>query len=85
MKNGINLLHYNNMLTIKCSFCGKKIIKYNKIGSGRVLKCYKDRITKFYIESDKDLRCTCGALLGNDSGQYYKMIKSHFTYKGTKN
>lgn len=36
------------MLVIKCSACKRKLWKYDKVGQGQVLRCYKDRITKEY-------------------------------------
>jgi hypothetical protein len=73
------------MLTLRCSRCKKKLIKYRKIGSGRVLKCYKDRVTKYYQDCyHGDLLCRCGNLIGVDMGLFYKMNQSSFIYSGVK-
>lgn len=72
------------MITIKCSKCGSKIIRYNKIGEGRILRCYKDRIVRTYsILDEKDLTCVCGQVIGIDRGAYYKMKLNRFDYSGT--
>lgn len=74
------------MLTIKCAACKRKLWKYEKIGKGAVLRCYKDRITRHYaVQTDgARLRCSCGKVIGVDEGAYIKMIASAFTYSGTK-
>ncbi len=36
------------MLTIKCAACKRKLWKYEKFGKGKVLRCYKSRITREY-------------------------------------
>lgn len=74
------------MLVIKCSACGTKLWKYDKIGHGEVLRCHKSRITKDYqylLEEGK-IQCQCGQIIGIDKGTFYKMIAKAFTYKGTK-
>ncbi|HLV09581.1 MAG TPA: hypothetical protein VKY40_05190 [Halanaerobiales bacterium] len=75
------------MLTIKCAKCKTKIMKYQKIGKGRVLRCWKSRIKRFYEAEikDNDLRCgKCGNLIGEVSDNYVKMNRETFTYSGTK-
>lgn len=73
------------MLTIKCSKCKQKIFKYNKIGTGSVLKCIHSRIDKWYIEKpDNDLICSCGTKIGISKDSNYKMISKSFTYTGNK-
>lgn len=74
------------MLTIKCAACKRKLWKYEKIGHGAVLRCYKARITRHY-ESKQDgteVYCLCGKKIGVDEGESIKMIGSAFTYSGTK-
>ncbi len=74
------------MLTIKCAACKRKLWKYDKIGQGRVLCCYKDRITQTYAfnqESDK-VKCLCGKSVGIDKGNHIQMIGKAFVYRGTK-
>jgi len=74
------------MLTIKCAACKRKLWKYEKIGQGQVLRCYKDRITRWYDiqQTGMAFLCTCGKRIGMDEGDYIKMIGNAFTYTGTK-
>lgn len=75
------------MLVIRCAACKNKLWKYEKIGKGAVLHCYKDRIKRFYgkkiIENDK-VMCSCGKAIGIDKGTYIKMDPKAFAYSGTK-
>ncbi len=74
------------MLTIKCVACKRKLWKYDKIGHGRVLRCYKDRITRMgamRLSGDK-ICCQCGKSIGIDKGDHIKMIDKAFVYTGTK-
>ncbi|WP_202710414.1 hypothetical protein [Sporosalibacterium faouarense] len=74
------------MLVIKCARCGKKAFKYNKIGHGKVLRCYYSRIKKDYSKKDSDkIVCRyCGNIIGIDDGDCIKMNQNEFTYTGTK-
>ena len=75
------------MVTIKCAKCKGKIIKYKKIGMGKVLRCWKDRIKRFYESKiqDGNLVCNnCDNIIGIDEGEYFKMERIAFTYTGTK-
>ena len=74
------------MLIIKCAACKRKLWKYDKIGHGEVLRCYKDRITKVYTfrQDDHKIKCQCGRPIGLDKGDYIKMIDKAFVYTGTK-
>lgn len=74
------------MLTIKCAACKRKLWKYEKIGQGEVLRCYKDRITRHYAARQEEgaIYCPCGKRIGIDEGDYIKMIGNAFTYTGTK-
>jgi hypothetical protein len=74
------------MLTIKCAACKRKLWKYEKIGKGEVLRCYKSRIEREYeyqIEDGK-IFCVCGNVIGIDKGRHIKMIKKGFVYSGMK-
>ncbi|MBD3290283.1 hypothetical protein GF337_15875 [candidate division KSB1 bacterium] len=74
------------MLTIKCAGCKSKLWKYEKLGRGEVLRCYKKRIQKIYgmnVSGDK-IVCKCGNVIGIDKGGHIKMIGRAFTYSGTK-
>lgn len=74
------------MLIIKCARCGKKVFKYNKIGKGKVLRCYYSRIKNDYsLKEDSKVKCCkCGNTIGLDDGSYIKMSQKEFTYTGTK-
>ena len=74
------------MIIIKCAHCKRKILKYKKIGKGRVLRCYKSRILKYYPIQDKEnLQCLCGQVIGVDEGKWIKMKQSAFEYSGSIN
>lgn len=74
------------MLTIKCAKCKTKLFKYQKIGSGQVLKCHKSRIERIHqLEKDSHIYCcACGNVIGKDEGTYIKMNRDAFTFTGTK-
>jgi len=75
------------MLTIKCAKCGTKLMKYQKIGNGKVLRCFGNRIVKDYTIRQEDLvLCPhCLNVIGKDKGIFIKMNQGSFTYSGTKN
>ena len=74
------------MLIIRCSGCRTKLFKYEKIGKGAVLRCYKSRIHKAFAGNiiDGKFQCECGQVIGVDKGAFFRMIKKAFTYSGTK-
>lgn len=74
------------MLLIRCAGCKRKLWKYEKIGKGEVLRCYKKRITRVYhLENDDSkIVCACGKEIGNDKDDHIGMIAGAFTYSGTK-
>ena len=73
------------MLTIRCAKCRKKLFKYEKIGKGRVLRCFKERMSHIQVElNPNSLLCICGEVIGTDKGEYYQMISKQFTYTGKK-
>jgi hypothetical protein len=75
------------MLTIRCSKCKAKIMKYEKIGKGKVLRCWKNRIKRIYEAeiSDNKLICeSCGNVIGEIHDNYIKMNGDAFTYTGIK-
>jgi len=39
-------------VTISCSKCRTKLYKYKKGGTGSLIKCFKERITKDYTEQN---------------------------------
>lgn len=75
------------MLTIKCSKCKTKLFKYKKIGHGKVLRCWKSKITRVYntkVEENKLLCAECGNIIGEVDEKKIDMISDSFTYTGTK-
>ena len=74
------------MLTIKCAACKRKLWKYEKIGKGEVLRCYKGRISREYVfhRQGNKILCVCGKEIGIDKGAHIKMIKKGFIYTGKK-
>ncbi|GAB6100628.1 hypothetical protein JCM16358_25070 [Halanaerocella petrolearia] len=78
------------MLTIKCAKCKDKILKYKKIGKGRVLRCWEEKIRRIYgkVEEDELVCDNCGNIIGDiksrGSKNYVKMNRNQFTYTGTK-
>ena len=72
------------MILIKCARCRARILKYVKIGKGRLLHCWKERIVEDYsIREGSEVRCQCGSLMGMDEGKWIKMKQHSFTYSGT--
>ena len=74
------------MLTIRCAACKRKLWKYEKIGKGAVLRCYKNRVTREfdYTNDGRKIICLCGKEIGIDKGSFIKMIKKGFIYSGAK-
>lgn len=74
------------MLTIKCAGCKTKVFKYEKIGMGKVIYCYKDRIKEdFSIKEVNEYKCKkCGKVVGIDQGGRIKMKRNAFTASGFK-
>lgn len=74
------------MLTIRCGRCKAKVLKYNKIGQGRVLRCYYKRIKENngLLEEEK-LKChQCGNTLGILKGGHIAMDQKEFKSSGKK-
>ena len=62
-------------------------MKYKKIGKGKVLRCWKSKITRFYDAELKgnELICSnCGNIIGEIKEDHIKMNRDAFTYTGTK-
>ena len=73
-------------MVIKCAKCKTKIIKYNKIGKGKILKFIKSRILKWYIViPEEEIRCTCGEVIAVDKGNHYATNLKSFTSHGKVN
>ncbi len=63
------------IVIVRCPKCGNKVFKYLKVGRGRLLRCWKNRIISDYsIHNGEEIRCSrCGNLIGIDEGEYIKM------------
>jgi len=75
------------MLTIKCAKCKTKLFKYKKIGQGRVLRCWKSKITRLYDGelAGKNFLCgNCGNIIAEIKDDCLDMNSDAFTYSGTK-
>ncbi len=71
------------MITIKCNKCRSKIFRYLKIGEGKVLHLWKDRIQKDYSHREGDIvLCECGNEIGVDNGKSIDLNQSAFFYTG---
>jgi hypothetical protein len=72
------------MIIIKCARCKGKIFKYVKVGKGRVLLCWKERIVEDYsVRDGSEVRCRCGNLVGIEEGKWVRMKQRSFIYSGT--
>ena len=71
------------MLTIKCAKCKSKIFRYVKIGKGKLLHCWKDRISDdFSIHDGKLIKCKCGNVIGVDEDKWVKLKQNSFISSG---
>ena len=82
--NSIFLREGKKMIAIKCARCNKKIFKYKKIGKGKILHCWNDRIIEdFSLRQGNKVLCQCGNLIGVVEGKWIKMKQHAFNYSGT--
>jgi len=74
------------MLTLRCAHCRTKLLRYNKLGKGEVVRCHRARIEKLLqaVEHDGKLWCPCGNPVGIDKGAHFRMIRKSFVYSGRK-
>ena len=73
------------MITIKCAKCKGKVFRYEKIGEGQVLHCWKNRIIKdCSVRDGSEVKCECGNLIGIDEGKLIRMKQRSFFYSGTE-
>jgi len=71
------------VLVIKCAKCKRKLFKYKKIGGGRLLHLWPDRIIEDHsIHDGLEIRCQCGNLIGVDERKFIKMKPRSFTRSG---
>ncbi|MFW5961463.1 MAG: hypothetical protein ACOCRV_00500 [bacterium] len=75
------------MLTVKCAKCKTKLFKYKKIGRGRVLRCWKSKITRLYdgeVDGKNFVCASCGNIIAEIKADRLEMNRDQFTYTGTK-
>jgi hypothetical protein len=73
------------MIVIRCARCRARVFKYLKIGEGRLLHCWKERIVEDYsVREGNEVRCRCGNLIGIEEGKWIKMKQHSFTHSGTR-
>ena len=72
------------MIIIKCAKCKNKVFRYIKVGKGRLLHCWKERIAEDYsLRDGNEVKCQCGNLIGIDEGAWIKMKQHSFNHSGT--
>ena len=72
------------LITVSCSECGREIFRYQKVGKGRLLHCWKQRISTDNSIHDGDLiKCKCGVAIGRNSGRKINLERGDITSSGT--
>lgn len=73
------------MITVCCSSCGAKLFRYQKIGKGRLLHCWKTRISSDHTTREgDDVYCPkCGLHIGVVETQWINMHGGSCTVKGS--
>ncbi len=73
------------MVTILCIKCRRKLFRYHKVGKGRILRMYKERIEDdFSVKNGREVLCPCGNVIGIDVGPWIKMKQGKFIVRGTR-
>lgn len=73
------------MIVIKCARCKGKVFRYLKIGKGRILHCWEERIMEdCSLHDGNELKCQCGSVIGIDEGRWIKMKQRSFICSGTE-
>ncbi len=58
-------------------------MKYHKVGQGRILNCWYDRIIEDFTGRDGDaVTCQCGAVIGTAEVRGIRMKQHAFTASG---
>jgi hypothetical protein len=71
------------MIIIRCSRCGRKVLKYQKLGTGRLWHCWKARIVEDYsIRMGTEVTCSCGNVIGIEQAKWIKLKQGAFSYSG---
>ena len=64
----------SRVMIIRCDRCNKRILKYLKVGKGRLLRCSKDRIKlDETVRKGGEVFCRCGNRIGRDEGDHLKI------------
>jgi hypothetical protein len=72
------------MITIHCAACGRKLFRYQKIGKGRLLHCWKARISSDHtVRAGFDVYCACGQHIGVEEGPWINLHGGSFTVQGS--
>ncbi len=73
------------MFVVKCAKCKTKLLKYRKVGKGKLLRCWKDRIVEDYTSKEGSfMKCPkCDEIVGVDAGAFFKMRQGRFTTHGS--
>ena len=73
------------MITVSCASCGAKLFRYQKIGKGRLLHCWKTRISSDHTRQEGGaIFCPkCGQHIGVVETQWINMHGGSFTVKGS--
>jgi hypothetical protein len=73
------------MMIIKCKRCKRKILKYAKIGKGKLWHCWKDRIVENHsVHHNSEIRCPCGNLIGVEENKWIKIKPSSIICTGRR-
>jgi hypothetical protein len=74
------------MLTLRCARCKRKLLRYDKVGEGRLLRCHKTRITRVFeaVLEGHHLTCPCGGLIGTDEGNWIAVVGGSVVTTGTR-
>jgi DNA-directed RNA polymerase subunit RPC12/RpoP len=74
------------MLTVRCARCKRKLLRYEKIGEGRLLRCHKARITRIFEGQlcEAGLLCPCGSRIGSDQGDWIDLFPGRVVTTGTR-
>ncbi len=68
----------SRIIIIKCDKCKSKIFKYEKVGRGHILRCYKKNILEDHaVYENKKVLCSCGNKIGVDKGKFIMMNVVH--------
>jgi hypothetical protein len=72
------------MISIHCASCGRRFFWYQNIGKGKLLHCWKTRITGDHIEKAGDqVYCPCEQHIGVEEGPWIILHGGSFSVKGS--